>query len=72
LQLYLIHMTTNKFFLVLARTIDHRVGHTDESQPDIPVLPVKYALISFSIRFIIVMVNFITCAFIIANIIHHW
>ncbi len=65
-------MTTNKFFLTLARTIDHRVGHTDESHPDIPVLPVKYALISFFIRFIIVIVNFITCGFIIASIIHKW
>lgn len=65
-------MTSNKLFLTLARTIDHRVGHTDDSKPDIPILPVKYALISFFIKFIIVLVNFITCAFVIANIIHHW
>lgn len=65
-------MTTNKFFLTLARTIDHRVGHTDECKPDVPVLPVNYALASFFLRFTIVVVNFVTCAFIIANIIHHW
>ena len=65
-------MITNKFFLTLARTIDHRVGYTDESQLDISVLPVKYALISFFIRFTIVLVNFITCGFIIASIIHKW
>ena len=65
-------MINNKFFLILARTIDHRVGYTDECKPDVPVLPVKYALISFLIRFVIVLVNFVTCAFIIANIIHHW
>lgn len=65
-------MITNKFFLILARTIDHRVGNTDDEHPIVPVLPVKYALISFFIRFIIVMVNFITCGFIIANIIYHW
>jgi hypothetical protein len=65
-------MITNKFFLTLARTIDHRVGNTDEAHPTVPVLPVKYALISFFIRFIIVMINFITCGFIIANTIHHW
>jgi hypothetical protein len=64
-------MTTNKFFLTLARTIDHRVGHTDECKPDVPVLPVNYALPSFFLRFIIVMVNIVTCGFII-NIIHHW
>jgi len=42
------------------------------NKPDVPVLPVNYALASFFLRFIIVLVNFITCAFIIANIIHHW
>jgi hypothetical protein len=65
-------MTNNKFFLILARTIDHRVGLTDESKPDFPALPLKYALISFFIRLIIVLINFITCAFVIANIIKHW
>lgn len=65
-------MITNKFFLILARTIDHRVGNTDEDKPDVPILPINYALASFLLRFIIVLVNFITCAFIIANIIHHW
>lgn len=62
----------NTLFLLLARTIDHRVGITDESKPDIPVLPIRYALLSFFIRLIIVAVNFATCAFVIANIIHHW
>lgn len=62
----------SKFFLTLARTIDHRVGLTDEEKPDIPTLPINYALTSFFIRFIIVVINFTTCAFIIANIIHHW
>jgi len=66
---YLLH---SKFFLTLARTIDHRVGLTDEEKPDIPTLPINYALASFFIRFLIVVVNFITCAFIIANIVHHW
>ena len=65
-------MITNKFFLTLARTIDHRVGYTDDGKPDIPVLPMKYALASFFMRFIIVMVSFVTCAFVIASIIHHW
>jgi hypothetical protein len=66
------HIVTNKFFLLLARTIDHRVGYDDVEKPDVPVLPIKYALISFFIRFLIVFVNFVTCAFIIANIVHHW
>lgn len=65
-------MITNKFFLTLARTIDHRVGHTDDCKPDIPVLPMKYALASFFMRFIIVLINFVTCSIVIASIIHHW
>lgn len=66
------NMINNKFFLTLARTIDHRVGYTDDCKPDVPVLPIRYALASFFLRFVIVMVNFITCGFIIANIIKHW
>jgi len=61
-----------RFFLILARTIDHRVGKTDSDQPTLPVLTMKEALISFFIRFFIILINFITCAFVIANVIHHW
>ena len=62
----------NRFFLILARTIDHRIGKTDQEKPDLPILTVEEALISFTIRFFIVLINFITCAFVIANVIHHW
>jgi len=63
---------TYRFFLIIARTIDHRVGRTDADKPDIPILTVQEALISFLIKFFIVLVNFVTCAFVIANIIHNW
>jgi hypothetical protein len=66
------NIVRNKFFLLLARTIDHRVGYDDTEKPDVPVLPVKYALASFFFRFTLVLVNFVTCMFIIANILHHW
>lgn len=66
------NIINSKFFLTLARTIDHRVGSTDDCKPDVPVLPIKYALFSFGMRLLIVLVNFITCAFIIANIIRKW
>jgi hypothetical protein len=62
----------NRFFLILARTIDHRVGKTNSEKPDLPILTVEEALVSFAIKFFIVLVNFITCAFVIANVIHHW
>jgi hypothetical protein len=48
------------------------VGLTDEEQPKVPNLKVTDANISLLIRTLIVIVNFITCGFIIANAIHHW
>lgn len=63
---------TYRFFLILARTIDYRIGKTDSDTPDIPILTMQEALISFFIKFFIVLINFITCGFVIANVIHHW
>ena len=61
-----------KLWLIWSRTVDHRVGRTDEDQPDIPVLSLKEANISLAIRTIIVIINVVTCGFIIANVIRHW
>lgn len=60
------------FLLVLARAIDHRVGYTDEDKPDIPILSQKAAWTAFWIKISIILVNFITCGFIIASIVHKW
>lgn len=65
-------MTNNRFLLILARTLDHRIGKTDEEKPELPILTVGEALISLIIRLFIVLVNFVTCGFVIANIIRHW
>jgi len=62
----------NKLWLIWSRTIDHRVGLTDDQKPEIPNLKVRDANISLIIRTLIVLVNFITCGFIIANVIRHW
>tara|TARA_Y100000361_G_scaffold2433_2_gene2100 strand:+ start:7223 stop:7414 length:192 start_codon:yes stop_codon:yes gene_type:complete len=61
-----------KLWLIWARTLDHRVGKTDEDQPDIPILSLKEARISLILRTIIVVVNITTCFFIMANIIKNW
>jgi len=61
-----------KIWLIWARTIDHRVGMTDQCKPEIPTLRVRDANISLIIRTLIVLINFITCGFIIANVIRHW
>jgi hypothetical protein len=61
-----------KLWLIWARTLDHRVGKTDEDQPDIPILSLKEARFSLILRTIIVVVNITTCFFIIANIIKNW
>lgn len=62
----------NRWIFILARVIDHRIGRTDEDKPDIPTLTLTEALVSFSLRLLIVLINFVTCAAVIANIIHHW
>lgn len=61
-----------KLWLIWARTLDHRVGRTDDDQPDIPILSLKDAQLSLILRTIIVVLNMITCGFIIANVIKHW
>lgn len=62
----------NKFILLAARVLDHKIGFEDNDKPDIPPLPISLALLSLTIRLVILLVNFITCAFVIANILHHW
>jgi len=59
-------------WLIWSRAVDHRVGLTDNERPDVPNLKVRDANISLIIRTMIVLVSFITCGFIIANVIHHW
>ena len=61
-----------KLWLIWARTLDHRVGKTNEDQPDIPILSLKEARISLILRTLIVVINVTTCVFIIANIIKNW
>jgi len=61
-----------KLWLIWSRAIDHHVGMTDEEHPRVPNLKVRDANISLVLRTLIVLVNFITCGFIIANAIHHW
>lgn len=58
--------------LILARAIDHRVGKDDYDAPDIPILTQYEAWTAFFIKLSIIVVNFITCAFIIANVLRHW
>jgi hypothetical protein len=62
----------NKFILFLARTIDYRIGLGDNEKPDLPLLTVELALLSLAVKLMIILINFVTCAFVIANIIHHW
>ena len=61
-----------RLWLIWARTLDHRVGKTDDDQPDIPILSLSDAKISLLIRTCIVVINVVTCFFIIANVIHNW
>jgi len=61
-----------KFWLIWARTLDHRVGRTDDDLPDIPILSLRDAKISLLLRSFVVIINIVTCFFIVANIIKNW
>ena len=57
-----------KLWLIWARTLDHRVGRTDNDEPDVPILSLKDAQISLLIRTIIVLTILVTCGFIVVHI----
>jgi len=59
-------------WLIWCRTVDHRIGKTNEDQPDIPILSLGQAQISLFFRTAIILINLITCFFIMANIVHKW
>lgn len=62
----------SKLIMVLARAMDHRIGVRDEDPPELPMLTVEEAMVSFSIRLVLVVVNLMTCGFVMANVIRHW
>tara|TARA_R110000824_G_scaffold264433_1_gene453262 strand:- start:149 stop:382 length:234 start_codon:yes stop_codon:yes gene_type:complete len=61
-----------RLWLIWARTVDHRIGKTDDDEPNIPILSLGQAQVSLGLRTFILLVNVITCFFIVANIIHKW
>jgi len=65
-------MKSNRVLLILARALDYRIGSTDADKPDLPILRREEAVLAFLVKFFIVVVNFITCGFVIANVIRHW
>ena len=62
----------NKITKVLARATDHLLGENDHDRPDVPILTQKESYTALWIRITIILVNIITCIFIIAGIIRHW
>ena len=61
-----------RLWLIWARTVDHRIGKTDDDEPNIPILSLGQAQVSLALRTLVVLVNVITCFFIMSNIIHKW
>ena len=61
-----------QLWLIWCRTVDHRIGKTDQDQPDIPILSLKQAQISLFLRTFLILLNVLTCIFIIINILHKW
>jgi hypothetical protein len=63
---------SGRWIFVLARALDHRIGRTDEEKPDLPLLTLEEAMVSFYLRIFIVSLNVLTCILVIANIIKNW
>ena len=61
-----------QLWLIWCRTVDHRIGKTDDDEPQIPILSLEQANVSLIFRTSIIIINVITCMFIVANIIHKW
>mgnify|MGYP001472432460 CR=1 FL=1 len=61
-----------QLWLIWCRTVDHRIGKTDDDEPQIPILSLEQANVSLIFRTTIILINVITCLFIVANIIHKW
>ena len=61
-----------RFLLIICRAIDYRVGQTDHDKPDDTILTQQEAWAAFSLKLLIILIIFITCAAVIANVIHHW
>lgn len=57
---------------ILARALDYHIGRNDDDEPKVPVLPMKHSRKGLWMRLALQGVNWMTCFFIIAGIIHHW
>jgi len=62
----------SRWVKILARSMDHSIGSSDGEPPKLPVLTVDDAMVSFSIRLFMALMNLITCSAVIANVIRHW
>lgn len=67
-----LNINMQRWMLILARVLDHRIGKTDEDKPDLPILTLEEAMVSFYVRLFIVTLNIITCLAVVANVIRHW
>ena len=46
-------------WLIWCRTVDHRIGKTDDDEPNIPILTIRQAQYSLIIRSFIIVINLI-------------
>jgi hypothetical protein len=62
----------HRAMMIWARTIDHRVGHSDSDKPDFPVLTIREAYTSMVFRSFLVLMNVAFFVIFVFNTIHHW
>ena len=66
---------TSKFkrlWLIWCRTVDHRIGKTDDAETKIPNLSLEQDNVSLLFITGIIIINVNTCFFIVAKIINKW
>ena len=57
---------------IWARALGHYMGKTDDDMPEIPIVTLKEARRVLILKTCWVILQVMTCLFIIANVIRHW
>jgi hypothetical protein len=60
------------FSKIWARTVGHYMGQTDDDMPNIPIVSLMEARRVLVLKTCWVILQVLTCLFIIANVVRHW
>lgn len=58
--------------MIWARALDYQIGKTDKDIPQLPVLSLKEAKVALGIKTFLILLETVTCFFVMASVIRHW